>query len=82
MRHLFVSGFSRCGNNNLGESSFITGSTNKNELNLVGHWPWMASIGIFNGKGDWEHKCGATLISNRHFLTAAHCFLLQDWYVF
>jgi len=31
-------------------------------------WPWMASIEVDGG-----HSCGATLISSRWFLTAAHC---------
>jgi V8-like Glu-specific endopeptidase len=32
----------------------------------------MASLGYLED-GKWEHKCGATLITNEHFLTAAHC---------
>jgi V8-like Glu-specific endopeptidase len=33
----------------------------------------MASIGTINAENVWKHQCGATLISDRHFLTAAHC---------
>jgi len=33
----------------------------------------MASMGFIDKKAVWEHQCGATLISDRHFLTAAHC---------
>ena len=33
----------------------------------------MASLGFFNGEDAWEHQCGATLISQHHFLTAANC---------
>jgi secreted trypsin-like serine protease len=39
----------------------------------VGLWPWMGSIGYLDGDKKWVHKCGATLITLRHALTAAHC---------
>jgi secreted trypsin-like serine protease len=33
----------------------------------------MASLGFFNEKsGNYTHNCGATLVSNKHLLTAAH----------
>ncbi len=43
----------------------------------VGHWPWMASLGLFDKESRWRHKCGATLITNRHFLAAAHCVSIR-----
>ena len=55
------------------ETEFIAGPRNTPETNPVGDWPWMASIGFFSEDNKWQHQCGATLISSRHFLTAAHC---------
>ena len=62
-----------CGRNNVFNTAFIAGPPNDPENNPVGFWPWMASIGSFDDQGLWVHQCGATLISEQHFLTAAHC---------
>jgi secreted trypsin-like serine protease len=32
----------------------------------------MSSLGYFEDD-EWIHQCGATLVSSKHFLTAAHC---------
>ena len=56
-----------------GDPKFISGAHNNEETNPVGEWPWMASLGFYSDDNKWQHQCGATLISNRHFLTAAHC---------
>ena len=54
-------------------STFVAGPENDDVKNRIGHWPWMASLGHYDGNGDWSHQCGASLISDMHFLTSAHC---------
>ena len=55
------------------DSTFVAGAFDDEEKNPVGHWPWMASIGFYDTNKKWNHQCGATLVTNHHFLTAAHC---------
>jgi hypothetical protein len=33
----------------------------------------MASVGFYDENEKWQHQCGATLVTEKHFLTAAHC---------
>ena len=54
-------------------TEYVAGAPNNKETNPVGDWPWMASLGFYDANDTWTHKCGATLISQHHFLTAAHC---------
>ena len=50
---------------------FIHGSRSTDQCE-DSNWPWMATLGYWNNK-TWVHQCGATLISNHHAMTAAHC---------
>ena len=48
------------------------------KYSMIGDWPWMASIGYLDLNKVWKHQCGATLISDRLFLTAAHCAMMNE----
>jgi V8-like Glu-specific endopeptidase len=56
-----------CGKKDILDTTFVV-----NQSPVV-HWPWMASYGFINADQKWQHQCGATLVSDRHFLTTAHC---------
>jgi hypothetical protein len=64
---MFSLGFTKCGINidprRIAQSS------------AIGNWPWMGSLGTYQGYGNWSHKCGASLIDDTRVITAAHCVL-------
>ncbi|XP_038067010.1 uncharacterized protein LOC119737019 isoform X2 [Patiria miniata] len=41
----------------------------------LGEWPWMLAV----LDEDFNHRCGATLISNRWAITAGHCVGVSAW---
>ncbi len=65
---LYLLDFSKCGINV--DPRRIAQST------VVGLWPWMGSLGTYE-RGNWTHKCGASLIDDTRVITAAHCVLSE-----
>ena len=60
----------KCGlNDNLEKRRYIFGG---NEAAGPGRWPWACSLGFLK-ESDWTHKCGGSLITYEHLITAAHC---------
>jgi len=68
-----IPGRPKCGKTLDTRVNFVASGKNDDEYNPVSYWPWMASIGLYDTENKWNHQCGATLITDRHFLTAAHC---------
>ncbi|CAG9797695.1 unnamed protein product [Chironomus riparius] len=58
----------RCGMSKVPHNRVVGGAPAKQ-----GGWPWMALLGYRNDLGELGWKCGGSIISNRHILTAAHC---------
>ena len=44
-----------------------------------GSWPWFILISKRSESGDLKMLCGATLIDHYHALSAAHCFVTDDF---
>lgn len=57
-----------CGFSNVTHRRIVGGTPAK-----LGAFPWMALIGYSNDLGETSFKCGGSLITKRHVLTAAHC---------
>ncbi|XP_068973412.1 venom protease isoform X3 [Bombus flavifrons] len=68
-----------CGFSNVTHTRVVGGKPAK-----LGAWPWMVALGFHNythPRKDPEWKCGGSLISARHVLTAAHCAIHRSLYV-
>lgn len=57
-----------CGYSNVTHRRIVGGTPAK-----LGSFPWMALIGYSNDLGETSFKCGGSLITKKHVLTAAHC---------
>ena len=44
-----------------------------------GSWPWFILISKRSESGEVKMLCGATLIDHYHALSAAHCFVTDDF---
>eukprot|EP00092_Neocalanus_flemingeri_P017235 GFUD01018638.1.p1 GENE.GFUD01018638.1~~GFUD01018638.1.p1 ORF type:complete len:487 (+),score=130.08 GFUD01018638.1:238-1698(+) len=58
-----------CGQAFVGSNRIVNGKPAKRNA-----WPWLAALGYTDpNSGDVQYLCGATLVSAKHVVTAAHC---------
>jgi len=58
-----------CGMTRAGSNRIVNGRPAKRNA-----WPWLAALGYTDpSTGEVLYLCGATLITNKHVVTAAHC---------
>lgn len=66
----FLTPLQGCGSTNISHNRVVGGVDAE-----PGGWPWMALLGYTNAFGEVDFKCGGSLISKRHVLTASHCII-------
>ena len=65
-----------CGKDKTNYDVFVVGGNNA----MPNTWIWQVALYKIDAEGFWddEFKCGGSLISNEHVLTAAHCVTSYD----
>ncbi|XP_011859659.1 PREDICTED: serine protease 29-like isoform X2 [Vollenhovia emeryi] len=70
-------------NDECGITSYYSDSTNNllpnGDIALPGQWPWVVAIFVENREDSfraiYNYKCGGTILTNRHVITAGHCVM-------